>query len=848
MKKLNLIFVALLISVAVIGQAHADSDYAPGQLIIKLKEGKAPDENFLQNHRLKSPRKVSKKNAAYVAEIDGAADPLELARNLKKDPQVEFAEPNYIVRGSFTPNDSFFFQLWGLQTIDAPEAWDANHDTNMIIGVIDSGINYNHPDLVGNIWTNPNEIAGNSIDDDNNGFIDDNRGWDFANNDNDPFDDNGHGSHVAGIIGAQGNNGIGVAGVNWNAQLVPIKFLGADNTGTIENAVRAIEYANSLGIKINNASWRTIGFSQLLRDAIAEGNNGGHLFIAAAGNSNADTDATPFYPAAFDLPNVISVAASNQQNGLTSISNYGANSVDITAPGEGIVSTYLTNSYATLSGTSMATAYVTGAAALLWSANPGLTHLQIKNKILDYSELSDSLIPLTLSGGILNIFNFFDADVAPPAAITNLSVIGVTRDTATLSWTASGDDGNTGTASRYDIRYSTQPITSVNFDQATQIIRESKPKISGASEIFTAKGLLPDTTYYFALRVLDNVNNNSGISNIVFGKTLIPSIVFFDNMENSGGNWTVEGDLWHQSNRRYVSANTSWYYGREATGNYDNGRANQGKLVSGLISLANLINSELTFKHFLATENFHLFDNAKVEVSNNGGASWNTLLTRLTTNGNWVNESISLSAYDGQTIKIRFYFNTVDDSFNFFEGWYVDDVMVKGTPTIVPPTANAGGPYIGQESKPITFDGSGSSDSSNLPLTYRWDFGDGSSTVAMANATTTHAYANPGIYTVSLVVNNGNFDSQPSTAQVTITDIITVTRAIYKENGSNNLKVRAISSRNGEVELIAQGFGVMTYHSTDNFYQLFTEADSYPPTITITSSLGRSVIAPVELK
>lgn len=333
---------------------------------------------------------------------------------LSADPTVEYVEPNYIVSTQAIPNDSRFVSQWGLNNtgqtggrndadIDAPEAWDSNTGGNTVIAVIDTGVDYNHPDLLGNIWTNPGEIAGNGRDDDGNGFIDDVRGWDFANNDNNPIDDNNHGTHVAGVIAARTNNNSGIAGINWSARIMPLKFMNAQGQGSTFGAIQAIQYAVANGARVSNNSWGGGGFSRALYDAIAAANTAGHTFVAAAGNSSSSNDTTPHYPSSFNLPNIISVAATDSSDRLATFSNYGATTVDLGAPGVSILSTIRSGNYASYSGTSMAAPFVTGAVGLLFSTDPGLTTAQVKTLLLDNVDLVSSLNSRTVSNGRLNI-------------------------------------------------------------------------------------------------------------------------------------------------------------------------------------------------------------------------------------------------------------------------------------------------------------------------------------------------------------------------------------------------------------------------------------------------------------
>jgi subtilisin family serine protease len=323
---------------------------------------------------------------------------------LSKNPNVLYAEPDYVVSAIATPNDPLFGQLWGMAAINAPAAWDVSTGSaSVVVGDIDTGIDYTHPDLAANAWVNPGEAAGNGVDDDGNGYVDDVNGWDFVSNDNDPMDDHGHGTHTSGTVGAKGDNGVGVVGVNWNVRVAGLKFLNAQGSGSTSNAVLALGYAVAKGMKVTNNSWGGGGFSQSLYNAIANARNAGTLFVAAAGNSSSNNNLLPFYPASYDLDNVIAVAATTSTDGLASFSNYGATSVDLGAPGAGITSTVPGTRYESWSGTSMATPHVSGAAALLYAAHPSWTYAQVRDRIFCTARPLSALAGKTATGGILDI-------------------------------------------------------------------------------------------------------------------------------------------------------------------------------------------------------------------------------------------------------------------------------------------------------------------------------------------------------------------------------------------------------------------------------------------------------------
>ena len=331
----------------------------------------------------------------------------------------DYVEPDFIVTTHATPNDPRYAsgELWGLRNlgqdagtddadIDAPEAWDLRTSSpGVVVAVIDTGVRYTHEDIAANMWKNPGEIPGNGIDDDNNGYIDDIYGIDARNIDTDPFDDNRHGTHCAGTIAAVGNNGKGVVGVAWQAKIMALKFLGAKGSGYTSDALTCIQYATANGAQVMSNSWGGGGYSQALRDAIAAARVKGIVFVASAGNSSADSDTSPQYPANYQEDNVVAVAATDRNDSLGSFSNYGNGAVEIAAPGVKILSLGHTtdDAYVSLSGTSMAGPHVAGALALLKAHFPADTYRQLINRLQRGADQLPSLSGKIQNGARLNL-------------------------------------------------------------------------------------------------------------------------------------------------------------------------------------------------------------------------------------------------------------------------------------------------------------------------------------------------------------------------------------------------------------------------------------------------------------
>jgi subtilisin family serine protease/Ca2+-binding RTX toxin-like protein len=411
-------------------------------------------------------------------------------------------EPNFLAwKDDTTPNDPSFADQWALHNtgqlggtvdadIDAPAAWDINTGSGKaVIGVVDSGVDYNHPDLNDNMWHNPGEIPGDGIDNDGNGFVDDVFGYDFLNGDSDPLDDEGHGTSVAGIIAGEGNNALGVSGVNWDAQIMALKIFDPLGFAGTAQIVAAINYATMMklhygvNVVVTNHSWGTVGYSTVLHDAIAASGLADILFVASAGNGQHDNDIAPQYPASFDLPNIIAVAATDRSDNRASFTSFGETTVDLGAPGVSTFTTALGGGYRNFSGTSASAPYVTGVVALVHDTYPKATALEVKQAILDGVDPIAAMAGITVTGGRLNLFGALkamqmqviaaspdDGDVvpAPPLAFSIKTAFAI--DPATLNasdLTVNGIPANNvmvvGTTATFS--YLSSPVTSQGAQQ-----------------------------------------------------------------------------------------------------------------------------------------------------------------------------------------------------------------------------------------------------------------------------------------------------------------------------------------------------------------------------------------------
>jgi subtilisin family serine protease len=706
--------------------------HASGRLILKFKQGiKSVQIDQIKKDLGVFSTKTVGLTGAQIWKFSGISVENALAK-YGNSTFFEYIEPDHIVKAgavtpnSTLPNDPSFSQLWGLNNtgqsggtpdadIDAPEAWDIQKgNPNLVIGVIDTGVDYNHQDLVGNIWTNPNEIAGDGIDNDSNGYVDDIRGWDFAYGDNDPMDVDGHGTHVSGTIAGKGNNGIGVTGVAWNAKIMPLKFLDDTGSGYISDAIFAIDYATSKGVKLTNNSWGGGGYSQSLYDAINAAGQQGGLFVAAAGNDGVNADVSPMYPAGYNLANIVSVASTTRTDSLSYFSNYGLTSVDLGAPGSDIYSTTPGNTYSTYSGTSMATPHVTGAAALLWSQNPTWTVQQIKTTLMNTGDSLSSLAGKTVSGKRLNIYNALASANLPsvtvsvsPASVqedgtTNL-VYTFTRTNLNLSSPLTVNFSIDGTANAAPVGsdptdYNVLTNSGVTFNPTTKL-----GTVTFAANATTATVVvdpIADTVQENNETVNLTVNSGNGYIvgvPVAATGTIISeegfTTFFSDDFATNTKGWAL-GTEWQIGS---ATVSTGQIYGNpdpgvDYTPTTDNG-------VAGVVIGGNASTALHDFYYFTSpiintsTANNLFFEYARwlnsdytpymqntVDVFN--GSSWINLWSSggspgITDNA-WTPQKFDISTYKSASTQIRFGFNVGSDGAYTVSSWNIDDVKLYG--------------------------------------------------------------------------------------------------------------------------------------------------------------------------
>lgn len=630
--------------------------YVTGELLVRTQGDPAEvadryGAKVLERFDFSGTRLESQEGELVRLKLSEGAELSHTLEALGEDPSVVYAEPNQVitlpattVQATSLPGD-LGEELWGLHNtgqsggtpgadISALEAWQTSRGTDgPLIAVVDTGVDYNHPDLQANIWTNPGEIPGNGIDDDGNGVVDDIHGYSALDDNGDPFDGNRHGTHVAGTIAAVGDNGQGITGVMQRAQLMPIKIFSAEGRTSSDVIVRGLLYAAKMGVDITNNSWGARP-SEAIKEAFASHDA---LHVMAAGNRNQDNDSSPAFPSNLDLDNLVVVAASDRNDQKANYSNYGVKNVDVTAPGSDIWSTFPGGGYTSMSGTSMAAPHVTGTAGLIASAYPTLSTQELKQRLIFGSDPVPDLEAVSLSGGRLNAAAAIEDDTVAPGAPDEFRAGSANSRGVGLSWLGAADDGSSGESVAVEVRVSDSPISEQNFAAAP---------LYGYGRSQVTFETAPDTVaqkLYFGAQAVDNVGNRSQVST---ASATLPAaeLSFRDDFEEPQSTFVPSGNfhLVEDSER-----------GKLYVAQPRQERAPESTLTSAPITLSKGTNSYLRFE---VKTDLYWESSARVEVSEDG-KRWSRLL-ELDKARDWSVQGADLSEYDGKSVQVRFKVNS----------------------------------------------------------------------------------------------------------------------------------------------------------------------------------------------
>ena len=821
MSKINLSSLAVAVSGALLfGAAPAmakSPEFADDSLLVMFKDNTTASERAQARQLVRGV--MTDKNGdgiddKFKALFDGKLAKLSLkkgvdieraAKILSRHPAVKYAEPNYILRALGTPDDPRYPEMWGLNNtgqnggtpdadVDAPEAWDiTTGDDSVIIGVIDTGVDYNHEDLVGNIWVNPGEIAGNGIDDDGNGVIDDIHGFSAYNDNGDPMDGNGHGTHVSGTIGAEGNNGIGVVGVNWDVSIIGCQFLSAGGTGSTADAIECLDYFTDLkvnrgiDVRATNNSWGGGDFSQALKDSIEAGGDAGILFVAAAGNCRSgaparDIDQDPSYPASYDSDAILAVSMTTRDDTLDSCSHWGPTSVDMGAPGASILSTTPGNSYSVYSGTSMASPHVAGAAALVWSVNPGLTIAEMKQLLMDSGDPLAALDGKVVSGKRLNLLTALeDADPAPGFrfSATPASAQIVAGDSTSYEFTLGSVGGWDGTAN-----------LSVSTDPALDGVSLSSSSV-GAGGTFNLNVMTTASTawgdYTLTVSGVDgDINKSKSVSLNVLPQGL--------------------------QDYPYENTDPVSIPDNDANGIVSTIEVTDDVTVFGVTADVNITHTWIGDLIVSLTSP----DGTEAVLHNRSGGSADDLV-----------ETYELSGFNGEmalgtwTLKVS---DNAGADTGTLNSWGLVITGLGDDPGSSAPVAG-----FTYEVTDFTVSFTNTSTDADGDITgYEWDFGDGNSSTDMSP---THSYSMAGTYSVSMTVTDSEGNTDTEMMEITLAEPSTidasVKRALKSRRGSAMVDLEW-SGANGDMVAIYRDGEMVAETENDGRYRdrFSTSADS----------------------
>lgn len=680
----------------------AQYEYVPDQVIVRVKSAVANLTDFLGDYGAElhttfdtSGLKVSEKSSETLLLVDlkGQLSVAEAMVLMARDERVSVVESNDIVRAmvidrpnqeSNQPND-LDESLWGLNNtgqnggvagvdIGAKQAWETSvgSRTGPIVAVIDSGVDTKHPDLKDNIFVNKGEIPNDGIDNDGNGVIDDVSGYNAAADSNDPKDENGHGTHVAGTIGAVGNNGKGITGVNQQAQILPIRFLDKEGNGNTADSIKSILYASKMGARVVNNSWGGNKYNQLVFDVMADSKS---LFVCAAGNEAFDNDLRPVYPANYDLENIISVTAHDRKAEFPKFANRGEKSVDLAAPGVDINSTRPNNMFGLLSGTSMATPHVAGALTLIATAAPESTNEDLRFRLLNnLDQLPKEFGSRIISGGRLNVGKALEKDTTAPAPVGELKLESATSQHLQVSWKAPGDDGSEGKASGYDVRYTLGHFAKdpeaggIPFEEAKRLPAPT-PKESGKKETINFSVPPSGRPRELTLGVVgvDNVLNKGPLETLTISVP-VAKVALEDWADTPEESAFLPSEHW----TRVAEPGRGMVYTESPEGDYPSDR--DAVLQAKTVSLKGFKKPVLHFDVKWDVELKH--DRFTVEYEKDGffGKSWKELKS-FDGLSDWQSQAIDLQDYTGyEEFKLRFRLKSDRDRNR--DGVYLDNIVV----------------------------------------------------------------------------------------------------------------------------------------------------------------------------
>ena len=666
---------------AEVAAKYEGAEVVPGEMMVKLNPGMEAGlmGDFASEYGAKVVEKfdtgVFKSFGGELLRIKLPAgiDYSEAVAAMADDSRVAYAEPNLVYtlpevqhgqeqqqgqeppKDPTNPNDPDFNKLWGMNNdgqtggtagadVSAKEAWAITtgdgSDNGPLIAVIDTGVDYTHPDLAANMWTNPGEIPGDGIDNDGNGVIDDVHGYNAFADSGDPMDGHSHGTHCSGTIAGVGNNGVGVTGVMHDANLMAVKIFSDAGRTSTDAIVRGIMYSAKMGADITSNSWGGGPRSEAIYDAFKSNDA---LHVIAAGNSGYDNDKRDNFPSNYDLDNIVAVAAIDHNDTKARFSQYGEKNVDVSAPGVDIYSTINGGGYASYSGTSMATPHVSGGAGLIMSQYPEMSNAEIKDRLIFGSDRKEALNDISVSDGRVNFASSLEDDKVAPGAPNDFKTSNLSSRGGTLSWTSVGDDKwANGAAQTVEIRVSDQPINAENFAEATAFTMAGAAEVGDLASInFSGAPSETASNVHFAMRSIDNVGNKSEIRT-ASANVPAAAVALAENFDGETNGFAASGDF------KTVEVEGRGKVFSSASG--EGGSKGASAITSGAIDLTEKTGAYLKFD---AKTSLSWGESATVQVSEDGGENW-TRVGSMERRSDWSEQGIDLSAFDGKNIQVRF--------------------------------------------------------------------------------------------------------------------------------------------------------------------------------------------------